>query len=319
MSSSPLNTQATNETIEATKQISKSNSPAIKTGWLRAILGFIFISILSGLTAIPLFISGILTSDSLDMPMSELFNQVGINTILLSTFLQLIGALIAIFILCKYIDKKRVKSLGFELSNYKKDLLKGFFWGAGLIFFGFLVLYLGNYITIIDTNFSTFNWLSYIALFAVVAINEEIIVRGYVLSNLMASMNKYWALLASAVLFSAMHLGNENSSLLSTINILLAGILLGIYTIHTRNLWFPIMMHFAWNFFQGPVLGFEVSGIKMESVIDQKITGNPLITGGDFGFEGSLLLTVMMVISTIYLHLKYRGKDITPQRRNLQN
>ena len=125
----------------------------------------------------------------------------------------------------------------------------------------------------------------------------------------MASMNKYWALVASALLFSAMHLGNDNTSLLSTANIFLARIMLGIYTIHKGNLWFPIAMHFTWNFFQGPILGFEVSGTKMESVVNQKVSGNPLITGGEFGFEGSLLLTIMMIASTIYIHIKYKNTE----------
>jgi len=285
----------------------QTKQPAIKKGWLRAIIGAIVISIASGLAAIPLFLSGTITPALAEMSASDLFNEVGINTMLLFMFLQFVGALLTIFIFRKYVDKQSFKSLGFELTHYKTDLVKGLVWGAALILFGFLALYFTGFLAIIEIKFSAIQWLSYIAFFAVVALNEEILVRGYVLTNLMASMNKYWALIVSALLFSVMHLGNDSTSLISTANLFLAGIMLGIYTIHKRNLWFPIAMHFTWNFFQGPILGFEVSGTKMEGIVSQDVTGNPLITGGEFGFEGSLLLTVMMIASTVYIHNKYKN------------
>jgi len=283
--------------------------PAIKKGWLRAIIGAIIISICSGLGALPLFISGAITPAMAEMSASDLFNAIGVNMMLVFMLLQFIGTLFAVFIFRKFVDKKSFKSLGFELTNYKADLLKGLVWGAALISIGFLALYSSGFISIIETDFGAVQWLSYIAFFVIVAFNEEILVRGYVLSNLMASMNKYWALIVSALLFSVMHLGNDSTSLISTANIFIAGLMLGIYTIHKRNLWFPIAMHFTWNFFQGPVLGFEVSGTKMESMINQQVSGNPLITGGDFGFEGSLLLTIMMIASTIYIHMTYKNNE----------
>lgn len=131
-------------------------------------------------------------------------------------------------------------------------------------------------------------------------------VRGYVLINLMDSMNKYIALVLSSLLFSAMHLMNANMSLVPAINIFLAGILLGIYFIHKGNLWFPIGMHFTWNFFQGPIFGFEVSGHITNSIIVQEIAGHELLTGGKFGFEGSLIATVAMIVLTIVIHLKHK-------------
>jgi len=283
--------------------------PAIKKGWLRAIIGAIVISIFSGLGVIPFVVSGAITPEMLTTSVSELFNAVGVNTMCAFMLSQFLCALFAIYIFRKFVDKKSFKSLGFELTNYKADLLKGLVWGAALISLGFFALYFSGFITVIDTDFGAIQWLSYIAFFIIVAFNEEILVRGYVLTNLMASMNKYWALIVTALLFSVMHLGNDSTSLISTANIFIAGLMLGIYTIHKRNLWFPIAMHFTWNFFQGPVLGFEVSGTKMESVINQQVSGNPLITGGDFGFEGSLLLTVMMITSTIYIHIKYKNNE----------
>lgn len=306
MDTSTLSASINEEPILANEN---PKQPAIKKGWLRAIIGAIVISVFAGFGVIPFVVSGALTLEMLAMPASELFNAVGVNTMLAFMLLQFLCALFTIYIFRKFVDKKSFKSLGFELTNYKADLLKGLVWGAALISLGFFALYFSGFITVIDTDFGAIQWLSYIAFFVIVAFNEEILVRGYVLTNLMASMNKYWALIVSALLFSVMHLGNDSTSYISTANLFIAGIMLGIYTIHKRNLWFPIAMHFTWNFFQGPLLGFEVSGTKMESVINQQVSGNPLITGGEFGFEGSLLLTVMMIASTFYIHMKYKNNE----------
>ena len=65
-------------------------------------------------------------------------------------------------------------------------------------------------------------------------------------------------------------------------------------------------MHLTWNFFQGPVFGFEVSGIEAESIINQSVSGSDLLTGGAFGFEGSLLCTFAIVLMILYLDKKYK-------------
>jgi hypothetical protein len=64
-------------------------------------------------------------------------------------------------------------------------------------------------------------------------------------------------------------------------------------------------MHLTWNFFQGPIFGFEVSGIESESIINQSVTGSDYITGGEFGFEGSLLATALIIVLILFLDKKY--------------
>jgi hypothetical protein len=94
------------------------------------------------------------------------------------------------------------------------------------------------------------------------------------------------------------------------LNIFLAGILLGVVYVYTERLWFAISLHFTWNFFQGPVFGSQVSGTVTDGTFIQLTkTGNPLITGGDFGFEGSLLMTFMMIAIIFALGLHYHKKS----------
>ena len=97
---------------------------------------------------------------------------------------------------------------------------------------------------------------------------------------------------------------------LSFINILLAGVLLGSSYIYTRNLCFPIALHWFWNWIQGPVLGYEVSGNKFgESMFTLHLHEANLMNGGAFGFEGSMLCTVLMILGTGVILKMFSKKD----------
>jgi membrane protease YdiL (CAAX protease family) len=142
-----------------------------------------------------------------------------------------------------------------------------------------------------------------------VVIGEELMFRGYILRRFMAVHNKYMALLVSSLLFMLAHAFNSHLGVLPVINLFLAGVLLGSYYIYTQNLWFPIGLHFTWNFVQGPVLGYAVSGADLESiVVQQPLEGMDWLTGGAFGFEGSVLCTVACLLLTLAVHSRLRKK-----------
>jgi hypothetical protein len=133
-----------------------------------------------------------------------------------------------------------------------------------------------------------------------VSFTEELICRGYILNNLMQSMNKWLALALSSLVFAAFHSANPDVSIMSIINIYIAGLLLGINYIYTRNLWFSIFFHFVWNVFQGPVLGYDVSGLHLPGMLQQTLNGPDLLTGGPFGFEGSLICPLLTLAAIGY-------------------
>jgi hypothetical protein len=291
---------------ELTEHEEQQPQAMIDTGWIRAVIASFLVSLVLGLSFVPFLISGDLSTKALMGTGNEMFNSLGVNLVVLLMLLQLLITITVIAIFRRYVDRKSFISLGLEFTHFKLDFVKGLLWGAGLLFCGFTTLYVLGFTSVASLDFNGINWLAYLFLFLIVAFNEEILIRGYVLTNLMDSMNKYTALATSAVIFLLMHLSNDNLSLIPLVNLFLAGIMLGIYTIHKSNLWFPIGMHFSWNFFQGPILGFSVSGLKVDSVISQEFNGSTLMTGGDFGFEGSLLLTIMMLVSISILQLKYK-------------
>jgi len=208
-----------------------------------------------------------------------------------------------------FIDRRSMRSLGLDFGRvFRKDFGMGILWGVGLVGSVFVVLLIAGYIEIIEVRFPAGTVLIMIPVLCFSAFEEELVMRGYLLNNFLQSVNKWVALLFTATLFALLHGGNPNIGPVALANIVLAGLVLGIYYIHRGNLWFPFGLHWGWNYFQGVVFGSPVSGINIPSVMEIEITGDPLWTGGAFGFEASLVTTIVIVIAIVMQHVVYRGK-----------
>lgn len=285
--------------------------PLIKSGWVRALLFFftffIFITLfdLIGI-AIVAYYSEYGFEEFISDPELIMENKM----MLLMMVCQLIGTIFTVGLFQKFISREDFVSIGLNFVGFKIDFYKGLLAGTVLICSGFILLIVLN-LTLIDlTYFSFYDQIFYFILFTIVSLNEEIAIRGYILHNLSSSFNKYVALIISSLVFMIMHLGNPNIGILPLVNLFLAGIFLGIYTIHKNNLWFPIGAHLTWNYLQGPIFGFEVSGNKINSLFEQKPNGHELLTGGNFGFEGSIILTLFLMISIVYMDRYFQKPDI---------
>jgi len=265
--------------------------------WARILLVLIAFIIFTGIfQVLGMLISGI----PLDHQHTVRVNITLTQQVILSA-IGLIPLALIIFIFRRYLDRKTLMSMGFSIKNRLRDISAGFLIALLLFVGGSLILIVLNSIGITFIRFDLGSFLMSLLLFVIVALNEEILMRGYILNNLMDSMNKYWALLISATIFSVLHGMNPNISFLAIINIMLAGIILGSSYIFTRNLWFPISLHLFWNFFQGPVLGYSVSGMKIDSVFKVTLLGNTTVNGGQFGFEGSIVCTVLLIPAIILI------------------
>lgn len=187
------------------------------------------------------------------------------------------------------------------LAMRPKDWLAGAVLAIVLYAAGFGLSWGLGAIEVESIAFSPSSLLSSLAFFLLVAVTEEVALRGFVLERMLqGGMNKFCALFLSAALFSLIHIANPNFSVLAFINILLAGILLGSSYIYTRNLCFPIALHWFWNWIQGPVLGYEVSGNKFcNGILTLHLPEANLINGGAFGFEGSIVCTALLVVGTV--------------------
>lgn len=278
--------------------------PKINHGWMKVIIyltALIFTFILFG---IPAFI---LISYIHDEPLSE-FLPAGRNNISFLILYQattLAGVTLMTFLFRKYIDGKKPVTLGFQLFHVKKHLFLGLITGFVIISLGFSILYFSGHLSIQQVNFDPYYLFLNVILFVMVSWIEELSFRGYILNNLMDSLNPYTALFISALLFALFHIFNTGMSVIGFTNLVLAGILLGIVYIHTKTIWFALSLHFSWNFFQGPVFGFPVSGIETTGFIQLQTEGAEFISGGNFGLEGSLVSSLLLILGILALNRLY--------------
>ncbi len=167
---------------------------------------------------------------------------------------------------------------------------------------GFLICLLAG-----STSISSVQWTGWefgisIVFWIVAAFAEEILLRGYFQSRLCRTRLHPWgAIVLSSILFAAMHLGNSHVAVIPMIHLFVSGILLGALYYYTGNLWLPTLLHSVWNWYQGSILGFAVSGNDLTpSIITQQAQAPDWLNGGAFGFEGSLLGLLIQIALTAW-------------------
>jgi len=280
--------------------MSKLSKPS--RGWIRTLLILIPFGFFVGISQVLAILSlGVKLSDRSFHP--NTFQATVIELFMLAG----VFAVVAIF--RRWVDRDSFQSLGFGFKNVRKESLLGLILGTFLISAGFVFLLIFNEIIWKGTNLDAFSILVSIVLFVAVAFTEELFFRGYILGNLISSMNRWIALVVSSLFFALVHMGNAHFTVYAFLSILLAGMLLGLPYIFTKSLWMPIALHFSWNFFQGTIYGFSVSGNKEYSLITQSRTTDTIWNGGEFGFEGSLLAVIFLILAIAGFTIYYRWKE----------
>ena len=262
-------------------------------GWLKSLL-FIPLLVFSQ-------IFGILVLLLLGYDLTEISSNVmNESVMIIIEYSGLFIVIIMIWLFMKFIDKQPLIEIGFQTQGRLKEINYGILFGLFIMSFAFVFLSAIGEIVFLSYSLDFNQILLSIALFIGVSFFEEIIFRGYMLKNLLESFNPFVALLISSLFFSLIHASNPNVTSLGLCNIFLAGIFLGVSYVFTKNLWFPIALHFSWNFFQA-MFGFKVSGLDSYSIIEFMIPYNNMINGGEFGFESSILSIIVLFIGTIII------------------
>jgi membrane protease YdiL (CAAX protease family) len=142
-------------------------------------------------------------------------------------------------------------------------------------------------------------------IFVIAAAAEEMLFRGYPLQTMMRALPFIIAVIPSSVLFACVHLDNPNVAWGFTfVNTTLAGFWLAVAYLRTRSLWFPLGLHWAWNWAMGALLGLPVSGITSLTrapLFRATDTGPAWLTGGTYGIEGGAACTLALILSTIFI------------------
>jgi uncharacterized protein len=245
---------------------------------------------------------------------------------LVSGIAGLSAAILSVWLAGRLLDRRPFSAFGFRLgAGWWLDLCFGMVLGALLMTILFLlelrlgwVEVTGSFEPRGDAPFVV-SLLIPAATFICVGISEETVFRGYQLKNAAEGLNYprlgpraaillAWVL--SSVFFAVLHADNPNATSISTLNIVLAGLMLGFGYVLSGELAVPIGLHITWNFFQGAVYGFPVSGFGAfgPTLLTTQQGGPRLWTGGSFGPEGGLLVPGIMLLGmslvALWTHLR---------------
>ena len=246
-------------------------------------------------------------------------NFVSSSSLLVGELAELFAFIGSIYIARKLLDKRSFSSLGFKMDKHVVfDILAGIlitFVMMGLIFIAMQAL---GWL-----RFESFAWntdpieivvsqmLSLFGIFILVGFNEELLFRGYHLQTITSGLNLFWGLIISSVIFGGLHLGNPNATWVSAVGIFFAGLFLAYGYIRTQQLWLSIGLHIGWNFFEGVVFGFPVSGLSIYPLMHIKVFGPEVWTGGAFGPEAGLIVLPALVLGAALINLYSRSRTDT--------
>lgn len=234
---------------------------------------------------------------------------------------------LGIYLARRLLDMRSLVSLGLAPNcQAARDLSFGFILAGMMISLVYLIEWAVGWL-----QFEGFAWherplsraLLEIALvlitFIAVGWSEELLNRGYWLVNLSEGLNVRWAVIISSAVFSLMHLSNPNVSYQGLLGLFLSGLFFAYCYLRTRQLWLPIGVHIGWNFFEGAVLGFPVSGLELYRLVSQRVEGPAWATGGAFGPEAGLVLlpplALGMALAYVYTRRRNRRPEASSGRR----
>lgn len=209
---------------------------------------------------------------------------------------------------CTLLRKEPLASVGFRLD---RRWLRELGWGTALGI-GFMVAAAGMVWAVGGVRFEldparSLKTLSYGAyMFLFVALFEETLFRGFLFQRLVAGSGVWVAQIALALLFAAGHWGNPGMSgatkVWATVDIALAAVFLGLAYLRTGSLALPVGLHLGWNWAQGHLLGFGVSGTTVAGWVKPVFLGKAdWITGGAFGLEASVFGVVVDLLAILLL------------------
>ena len=225
-----------------------------------------------------------------------------------------LSLILAAWIMLRWIDHRpfALLGLGFHRSSLS-EFLTGFAIGFLNLVAVFLALWISGYVVV---TMNRPGWLvlatlgQYLLAYGLAAALEELLNRGYIFQALCEGTRAWIAVLTLSFLFVLGHLANENLKWSGALHLFLHGILYAALYLKTRSLWVPIGLHLAWNWTQGPVFGFHVSGMEVSNTLLQTVPVGPeLLSGGAFGAEGSIISSLVSIALILWI---WRSKRLKP-------
>ena len=230
---------------------------------------------------------------------------------LYSDSISFLTILLATWLMTRFLDRRPFRTVGLAFNHILKYFLIGSAIGSIWLGGSVGIAWVFGWASPIQPIGFTWSVLmgAAISMFFNV-ITQELLLCGFIFQTIRHHSNAVIAILVSSLLFAGYHAGAFKGEWLPVVNVFAAGLLFCLAYIITESLWFPIFIHFTWDVLLGPVLGLTESGIN-DLGTDWKVfvvNGPPLFTGGKFGLEGGLVVTLTVFIIIILMYLFRRQK-----------
>lgn len=250
------------------------------------------------------FSAGRITQEEMSAQVTALSTNLPDFLIILSLFATGLSTITCI-IYCRFIEKRKLSSMGFRKNNAIAEYAVGALVGAGLFSLAVGICLVTGALTF-DGISENIAW-NYIGLFfvgfLVQGMSEEVLCRGYFMISMSRRVPVAAAVVVSSVVFACLHLSNNGIAPLAFVNLTLFGVFAAVYMLKRGNIWGACAMHSLWNFVQGNFYGISVSGMsKMETIFNMSsVSSKTLLNGGDFGLEGGLAVTIVYTAAIVIM------------------
>ena len=223
--------------------------------------------------------------------------------------------ILALFLWVRWVEGRPLATLGIVKKGSLVELVKGL--AVGSLLFSLVALLM------LLSGAGFFEWgqltlgpflyiLIFFPLWMIQGGAEELVTRAWLLPVSVKKTNLLIGLLTSSLLFALLHLGNPDIGILPIVNIALFGLFANLYLLRTDNVWGIIGLHAAWNFSQGNIYGFSVSGTGVDAAVLNFIPKSEWswLTGGVFGAEASIFSSLILLLAVFYLLFKIKKDGV---------
>lgn len=226
-------------------------------------------------------------------------------------FCTIFGTIISI-IYCRFVEARHLSSMGMRRRKAGLHYIQGL--GVGFVMISAAAL-LSALFGITEITRCKSVDIGVIGLmlggFVIQGMSEEFIFRGYLMNTLGGRHNPCLAVIISSAAFSLAHIANPGFNLFIFFNLALFGVFAALYMIAFDDIWGACAIHSIWNFTQGSFYGISVSGTGETESIFRTVAASEakLLTGGEFGIEGSIITTFVLIVSSILVLIKIKKQN----------
>ncbi len=218
-----------------------------------------------------------------------------------------------------------------------RRFLAGLVWGIACLSLLILILFKSGFLVFEGRALFGAAMLRYGAYwflnFLMVGLFEEYSSRGYVLYTLArgltvlyrrafpprnsATLGFWSAAVVISLLFGLVHSGNTGESPLGLLAASLVSMVFCLSLWRTGSLWWAIGFHGAWDWSQSFLYGVADSGVTAQHrLLATHPVGNPILSGGATGPEGSIFVLAILALIFIIIMLTLRRNPVTPAPEN---